>query len=86
VAPSFLARRELVNTVLSEEEPWFLETDFLDDPARPGAVLDLATVPRRALAVAERGPEFVERLWIPFVRSFETVYGWRPERDRPGAG
>jgi len=82
IAPSYLARRELVNEVLEEEGPWFLETDFLDDPARPGAVLDLATVPRRATAIADRGPEAVERLWIPFVRSFETVYGWRPEIPR----
>jgi len=80
IAPSFLARRDLVNEVLGEPGPWFLETDFLDDPARPGAVLDLATVPRRAMAIAERDPEAAERLRIPFVESFETVYGWRPER------
>jgi len=83
VAPSFLARRDLVNAVLSEEGPWFLETDFLDDPSRPGAVLDLATVPRRALALAGRDAESAERLRIPFVESFETVYGWRPELPRP---
>jgi TatD-related deoxyribonuclease len=82
IAPSYLARRELVNEALGQEGPWFLETDFLDDPARPGAVLDLATVPRRATAIADRGPEALERLWIPFVRSFETVYGWRPEPPR----
>ena len=84
IAPSFLARRELVNDALGEDGPWFLETDFLDDPGRPGAVLDLATVPRRATAIAERDPDEVERLWIPFVRSFETVYGWRPERPPRG--
>jgi TatD-related deoxyribonuclease len=86
VVPSFLARRDLVNQVLDQDGPWFLETDFLDDPARPGAVLDLATIPRRAVAIAERGAQAVERLWVPFVTSFQTVYGWRPEvpprRDR----
>jgi len=85
VAPSYLARRDLVNEALREEGPWFLETDFLDDPSRPGAVLDLATVPRRAVAIAERDPELAERLRIPFVESFETVYGWRPELPRSGA-
>lgn len=79
VAPSFLARRDLVNEVLDEAGPWFLETDFLDDPARPGAVLDLATVPRRAAAIADRGSDAVERLWVPFSESFQSVYGWRPE-------
>jgi TatD-related deoxyribonuclease len=84
VVPSFLARRELVNQVLDEKGPWFLETDFLDDRTRPGAVLDLATVPRRAAAIAERGPEATERLRIPFVESFASVYGWRPEMPSRG--
>jgi TatD-related deoxyribonuclease len=85
VVPSFLARRELVNEVLDQPGPWFFETDFLDDPGRPGAVLDLATIPRRAAAVSERGSEAIERLRIPFVQSFETVYGWRPEAPSRGA-
>jgi TatD-related deoxyribonuclease len=79
VVASYLARRELVRQVKADPGPWFLETDFLDDPARPGAVLDLATVPRRALAVAEESSEGVERLAIPFVESVESVYGFRPE-------
>ncbi len=55
MVPSYLARRELVAAVQADAAPWFLETDFLDDPKRPGAVLDLATVPRRAHAIAEKG-------------------------------
>jgi len=78
-APSYLAGRELVREVLQDPGPWFLETDFLDDPRRPGAVLDLATVPRRARALAERTPELAEALRVPFVESIERVYGWRPE-------
>jgi TatD-related deoxyribonuclease len=85
IVPSYLARRELVQEVRMDPGPWFLETDFLDDPTRPGAVLDLATVPRRALAIAASGPEGGERLFIPFVDSVEKVYGWRPEApDRGG--
>ncbi len=79
VTPSYLARRELVEEVLPTPGPWFLETDFLDDPRRPGAVLDLATVPRRAAFWAQRGAEATERLAIPFLRSVEAVYGIRPE-------
>jgi TatD-related deoxyribonuclease len=78
VVPSYLARRELVREVKADAPPWFLETDFLDDPARPGAVLDLATVPRRALALSEE-PNGVDRLFGPFADSIEKVYGWRPE-------
>ncbi|HTW39389.1 MAG TPA: TatD family hydrolase [Thermoplasmata archaeon] len=79
IAPSYVARRELVNAVVSDPAPWFLETDFLDDPRRPGAVLDLETVPRRARAIAERADGSPDRLFVPFVDSVERVYGWRPE-------
>lgn len=79
IVPSYLARRELVREVNGDPAPWFLETDFLDDPSRPGAVLDLETVPRRARALAEGPADAGERLWVPFVESVERVYGWRPE-------
>ncbi|MGP8078766.1 MAG: TatD family hydrolase [Thermoplasmata archaeon] len=79
IVPSYLARRELVRAVAGDPAPWFLETDFLDDPSRPGAVLDLETVPRRARMIAEETDGGGERLWGPFVESVERVYGWRPE-------
>jgi len=79
VVPSYLARRDLVNEVLRDPGPWFLETDYLDDPARPGAVLDLATIPRRAAAIARRSSTDAERLVTPFVHAVEKVYGLTPE-------
>ena len=82
VTPSYLARRELVRGVVHDPGPWFLETDFLDDPRRPGAVLDLATIPRRARALSE-SPSDSETLWVPFVHSIERVYRFRPEVDGP---
>ena len=85
VTPSFLASRPLVRESLSDPGPWFWETDFLDDPRRPGAVLDLATVPRRAALVASAGPEGVERLRIPFESSVRSVYGFTPVVGARGA-
>ena len=86
VVPSYLARRDLVNDLWGRAGPWFLETDFLDDPKRPGVVLDLATVPRRAVAVAAQDPDRgAERLYVPFVESVERVYGWRPEIGPEGS-
>jgi TatD-related deoxyribonuclease len=79
IPASYLARRELVRAVTGDPGPWFLETDFLDDPARPGAVLDLATVPRRARAIAEASHDGAERLQVPFVKSIRDVYGWAPQ-------
>ena len=34
-------------TATSANAPWGMETDFLDDPRRPGAVLGPKTVPKR---------------------------------------
>ena len=79
IVPSYLARRELVREVRPDPGPWFLETDFLDDPTRPGAVLDLATVPRRAAAWSAEGEAMSERLRVPFVESVRQVYGFEPE-------
>ncbi len=84
IVPSYLARREIVRDVRADPAPWFLETDFLDDPARPGAVLDLSTVPRRAEAALRADPSAAEWLRRPFETSIEQVYGWRPELGRSG--
>ncbi len=83
VTPSYLARRELAQAALSDPAPWFLETDYLDDPARPGAVLDLATIPRRAAAVAA-SPVGAGPLRIPFVESIARVYGFTPTVEMVG--
>lgn len=86
IVPSFLARRDLVETVLDDPAPWFLETDFLDDPARPGAVMDLATVPRRASALVRDHPDLVDRLRTPFVESVRRVYGFDPTDGKERSG
>jgi len=85
ITPSFLARKEGVAAALDDDGPWFLETDFLDDPRRPGAVLDLATVPRRAAAIARDHPDRVDRLRIPFVESVRKLYGFTPQRRAEGS-
>ncbi|MFZ0830920.1 MAG: TatD family hydrolase [Thermoplasmata archaeon] len=80
VTPSFLAKKECVAAALDDRGPWFLETDFLDDPRRPGAVLDIATVPRRAAQIARDHPGLLDRLRIPFVESVQKLYGFTPVR------
>jgi len=37
----------LTETTANANAPWGMETDFLDDPRRPGAVLGPKTVPKR---------------------------------------
>jgi TatD-related deoxyribonuclease len=86
IVPSFLANRKLVADSLRSEGPWFWETDFLDDPQRPGAVMDILTIPRRVRQIAAHTPELVDRLHIPFQKSIREVYGFAPEvasREHP---
>ena len=55
IVPSILAKEDLVATAVKGGGPFFLETDYIDDPRRPGAVLGPATVPRKTRALLEKG-------------------------------
>jgi TatD-related deoxyribonuclease len=64
IVPSILAKEDLVLEAL-RGGPFLLETDYIDDPRRPGAVLGPATVPRKTKAWLERGiltPELAARI------------------------
>ena len=58
----------LAETTVNANAPWGMETDFLDDPRRPGAVLGPKTVPKRtqqlcaALLAADWGEDEVSGL------------------------
>ena len=53
--PSVLASKEAVDTALGKGLRFMMETDFLDDPKRPGAVLALTTVAKRTNQLMDRG-------------------------------
>jgi TatD-related deoxyribonuclease len=53
--PSVLADRDELETAADRGEPFLMETDFIDDPDRPGAVLGPKTVPKRVRWMLEKG-------------------------------
>jgi len=53
--PSVLSREENIVKAVQQGDRFFMETDYMDDPRRPGAVLSPATVPKRTKALIERG-------------------------------
>ena len=53
--PSVLAGKEAVQEALRKGTRFMMETDFLDDPRRPGAVLAITTIPKRTTTFIERG-------------------------------
>ncbi len=72
--PSVLASRPLVQEALGKGDRFLLETDFMDDPERPGAVLAITTVPKRMRQLMERGAD-ESVLWKINRDNPEKVYG-----------
>ena len=54
---------DLVKAALRGGPRFLLETDYIDDPRRPGAVLGPATVPRKTRAWLESGVLREEEAW-----------------------
>ena len=53
--PSVLAGKDAVKAALTKGTRFLMETDFLDDLRRPGAVLAITTVPKRTLNFIRQG-------------------------------
>lgn len=71
--PSVMSEKDWLRTAAESDAPFLMETDFVDDPDRPGAVLGPKTVPRRVRWLLEEGyEEAVERA---HVETPALVYG-----------
>ena len=53
--PSVLCSRPFCRESAKKGDRFMLETDYLDDPARPGAVMALTTVPKRTYGLLQDG-------------------------------
>jgi TatD-related deoxyribonuclease len=80
--PSVIARQEELEGAIEQGRPFMMETDFIDDPDRPGAVLGPKTVPKRSLALQEDGHE--EALRTAHVETPARVYGIDTEATLDG--
>jgi len=63
IVPSILAKETLVIEALKGGPRFVLETDYIDDPMRPGAVLGPATVPRKTQAWLKNGILTEDQAW-----------------------
>ena len=52
---SVIADKDELEIAVESGEPFLMETDFLDDPERPGAVMGPKTVPRRVRWMLDEG-------------------------------
>ena len=73
VTPSVMSRKDYLETAIDADRPFLMETDFIDDPERPGAVMGPKSVPRRVDWLLEEGhDEAVDRA---HVETPSSVYG-----------
>jgi TatD-related deoxyribonuclease len=72
--PSVIASADSAEQAAREGTRFLLETDYIDEPERPGAVLGPKTVPRRMLELVGRGVLTEEQAW-EVARNAERAYG-----------
>ncbi len=70
--PGVLAGKGAIEQALKQGSRFMMETDYIDDPQRPGAVLGPKTIPRRTLKFVETYGE--EVFWKVHKENIESVY------------
>ncbi len=75
VFPSVIASRKNIEEAISQGNRFMMETDYIDDRSRPGAVLGPRTVPRRTKAFLQNGLFTKEDVYKIHVENPEKVYG-----------
>jgi TatD-related deoxyribonuclease len=75
VMPSVLASKSAFAEALGKGHRFLLETDFMDDPARPGAVLGISTVPKRIKTLLTGEKSLQEMAWRISKDNPERAYG-----------
>jgi len=53
--PSVMSEKDRLEVAAESDAPFLMETDYVDDPDRPGAVMGPRTVPRRVRWLLEEG-------------------------------
>ena len=72
IMPGVLAGKGAIEEALEQGTRFMLETDYIDDPERPGAVLGPKTIPRKTLKLIEQYGE--EPFWKVHKETPEMVY------------
>jgi TatD-related deoxyribonuclease len=72
--PSVLATESNITEALSTGRPFLMETDYIDDPQRPGAVLGPKTVPRTTCRLLKNGILSMERAHHIHQEMIESLY------------
>jgi TatD-related deoxyribonuclease len=74
LTPSLIATGDVIRKGLKKGNNFLMETDYLDDKTRPGAVLGPKTVPRRTRQLLEAGLMSEEDAYKIHVENVERIY------------
>jgi TatD-related deoxyribonuclease len=77
--PSVLASRKFCREAVAKGDRFMLETDYLDDPRRPGAVMALTTVPKRSFGLLNDGSftrDVLQRIHVDWPKAAYGVDIW----------
>ena len=77
--PSILARESNIEDAIKENNRFLLETDYIDDPTRPGAVLGIRNVPKKTMKMFRKGVLSEEDIWKIHKENPEEIYGIKIE-------
>jgi TatD-related deoxyribonuclease len=73
--PSVLASEKNITSAVKQGTRFMMETDFLDDPKRPGAVLGIKTVPKRTKKLMQEGIITEDDVYTIHQHNPKLVYG-----------
>jgi TatD-related deoxyribonuclease len=73
--PSLIARHEAIPALARERRPFTMESDFMDENSRPGAVTGPRSVPRSTKKLLESGLITEEDCFRIHAETVELVYG-----------
>ncbi|MDQ1274442.1 MAG: TatD-related deoxyribonuclease [Euryarchaeota archaeon] len=72
IFPGVISVKGAIEQAIEEGTRFMMETDYIDDPDRPGAVLGPKTIPKRTIKLIETYGE--EPFWIVHKENPEKVY------------
>ncbi len=75
VFPSIIASKKNIKAAIEQGNRFMMETDYIDDKRRPGAVLGPKTVPKRTKAFLQNGLFTEEDVYKIHIENPEKVYG-----------
>ncbi|MGC8663780.1 MAG: TatD family hydrolase [Thermoplasmata archaeon] len=73
--PSVISNRNNIREAIKKGFRFFMETDFLDDPKRKGAVMDITTVPKRFKMLEQENKDLLEKYSFELKENIFRIYG-----------